>query len=40
MKPFGLTDPRKPQTKAFAIAQLRQDNRLGTLYNMVGFQTK
>jgi len=40
MKPFGLTNPRDPQTKAYAIVQLRQDNKLGTLYNMVGFQTK
>lgn len=40
MKPFGLTNPHAPQVKAYAIVQLRQDNRLGTLYNMVGFQTK
>jgi methylenetetrahydrofolate--tRNA-(uracil-5-)-methyltransferase len=40
MKPFGLTNPRDPQTKAYAVVQLRQDNKLGTLYNMVGFQTK
>jgi methylenetetrahydrofolate--tRNA-(uracil-5-)-methyltransferase len=40
MKPFGLTDPHNPQVKAYAIVQLRQDNKLGTLYNMVGFQTK
>jgi methylenetetrahydrofolate--tRNA-(uracil-5-)-methyltransferase len=40
MKPVGLTNPRDPQTKAYAIVQLRQDNKLGTLYNMVGFQTK
>jgi len=40
MKPVGLTNPHAPQTKAYAIVQLRQDNRLGTLYNMVGFQTK
>src|SRR5829696_4236115 len=40
MKPFGLTNPHDPQTKAYAIVQLRQDNKLGTLYNMVGFQTK
>src|SRR5204862_2087622 len=40
MKPVGLTKPRDPQTKAYAIVQLRQDNKLGTLYNMVGFQTK
>ena len=40
MKPFGLTNPHAPQQKAYAVVQLRQDNRLGTLYNMVGFQTK
>jgi len=40
MKPFGLTDPRQPSRKPYAVVQLRQDNRLGTLFNMVGFQTK
>jgi methylenetetrahydrofolate--tRNA-(uracil-5-)-methyltransferase len=40
MKPFGLTNPHAPQTKPYAVVQLRQDNKLGTLYNMVGFQTK
>jgi methylenetetrahydrofolate--tRNA-(uracil-5-)-methyltransferase len=40
MKPFGLTNPHTPGVKAYAVAQLRQDNALGTLYNMVGFQTK
>ena len=40
MKPFGLTNPHQPTVKAYAIAQLRQDNKLGTLFNMVGFQTK
>jgi methylenetetrahydrofolate--tRNA-(uracil-5-)-methyltransferase len=40
MKPFGLTNPHDPQTKPYAVVQLRQDNRLGTLFNMVGFQTK
>jgi methylenetetrahydrofolate--tRNA-(uracil-5-)-methyltransferase len=40
MKPFGLTNPHAPQVKAYAIVQLRQDNKLGTLFNMVGFQTK
>ncbi len=40
MKPRGLTDAHRPATKPFAVVQLRQDNRLGTLYNMVGFQTK
>lgn len=39
MKPVGLTDPRTGE-RAFAVAQLRQDNKLGTLFNMVGFQTK
>jgi methylenetetrahydrofolate--tRNA-(uracil-5-)-methyltransferase len=40
MKPFGLTDQHHPTVKPYAIVQLRQDNKLGTLYNMVGFQTK
>jgi len=40
MKPVGLTNPHDPETKAHAVVQLRQDNALGTLYNMVGFQTK
>ena len=42
MKPFGLTNPHKEglAAKAYAVIQLRQDNALGTLYNMVGFQTK
>ena len=40
MKPVGLTDPRNPTVKPYAIVQLRQDNALGTLFNMVGFQTK
>ncbi len=40
MKPRGLTNEHKPQEKAHAVVQLRQDNALGTLYNMVGFQTK
>jgi methylenetetrahydrofolate--tRNA-(uracil-5-)-methyltransferase len=40
MKPVGLTNPRDPLVKAYAIVQLRQDNKLGTLYNIVGFQTK
>ncbi|ORE95654.1 methylenetetrahydrofolate--tRNA-(uracil(54)-C(5))-methyltransferase (FADH(2)-oxidizing) TrmFO [Acuticoccus yangtzensis] len=40
MKPIGLTNPHNPTVKAHAIVQLRQDNALGTLYNMVGFQTK
>jgi len=40
MKPFGLTDPRRPSEKPYAVVQLRQDNKLGTLFNIVGFQTK
>jgi methylenetetrahydrofolate--tRNA-(uracil-5-)-methyltransferase len=40
MKPVGLTNAHDPTTKPYAIVQLRQDNKLGTLYNMVGFQTK
>jgi methylenetetrahydrofolate--tRNA-(uracil-5-)-methyltransferase len=40
MKPFGLTNAHEPQNKPFAVVQLRQDNKLGTLFNMVGFQTK
>ncbi|WP_421932093.1 methylenetetrahydrofolate--tRNA-(uracil(54)-C(5))-methyltransferase (FADH(2)-oxidizing) TrmFO [Phenylobacterium sp.] len=40
MKPVGLTNEHNPQEKAYAIVQLRQDNALGTLWNMVGFQTK
>jgi len=39
MKPVGLTDPRTGR-RSHAVVQLRQDNALGTLYNMVGFQTK
>ena len=39
MKPVGLTDPRTGR-RPYAVVQLRQDNKLGTLYNMVGFQTK
>ncbi|OHC49856.1 MAG: methylenetetrahydrofolate--tRNA-(uracil(54)-C(5))-methyltransferase (FADH(2)-oxidizing) TrmFO, partial [Rhodobacteraceae bacterium GWF1_65_7] len=40
MKPVGLTNAHKPQEKAYAVVQLRRDNKLGTLYNIVGFQTK
>ena len=40
MKPFGLTDAHRPSVKPYAVVQLRQDNKLGTLFNMVGFQTK
>ncbi len=39
MKPVGLTDPRTGK-RPYAVVQLRQDNALGTLFNMVGFQTK
>jgi methylenetetrahydrofolate--tRNA-(uracil-5-)-methyltransferase len=39
LKPVGLVDPRNGQ-RPFAVVQLRQDNRVGTLYGMVGFQTK
>ncbi len=40
MKPFGLTNAHNPAVKPYAVVQLRQDNALGTLFNMVGFQTK
>src|SRR6195256_4147372 len=40
MKPVGLTNPNDPTVKAHAIVQLRQDNKLGQLYNMAGFQPK
>ncbi|HEY9164176.1 MAG TPA: methylenetetrahydrofolate--tRNA-(uracil(54)-C(5))-methyltransferase (FADH(2)-oxidizing) TrmFO, partial [Magnetovibrio sp.] len=40
MKPVGLTNPNAPDRRSYAIVQLRQDNKLGTLWNMVGFQTK
>ncbi|CUH36251.1 Methylenetetrahydrofolate--tRNA-(uracil-5-)-methyltransferase TrmFO [Jannaschia seosinensis] len=40
MKPVGLTNPHQPKVKAHAVVQLRRDNALGTLYNIVGFQTK
>jgi methylenetetrahydrofolate--tRNA-(uracil-5-)-methyltransferase len=40
MKPMGLTNAHNPAVKAYAVVQLRQDNALGTLFNMVGFQTK
>ena len=39
MKPVGLTNPHEAQ-KPYAVVQLRRDNKLGTLYNIVGFQTK
>lgn len=40
MKPVGLTNKHNPTVKAYAVVQLRQDNALGTLFNMTGFQTK
>ncbi|GAB4382902.1 methylenetetrahydrofolate--tRNA-(uracil(54)-C(5))-methyltransferase (FADH(2)-oxidizing) TrmFO [Albidovulum sp.] len=40
MKPVGLTNAHRPGDKPHAVVQLRRDNALGTLYNMVGFQTK
>ncbi|ATQ44939.1 methylenetetrahydrofolate--tRNA-(uracil(54)-C(5))-methyltransferase (FADH(2)-oxidizing) TrmFO [Caulobacter mirabilis] len=40
MKPVGLTNAHQPEVKPYAVVQLRQDNALGTLWNMVGFQTK
>jgi methylenetetrahydrofolate--tRNA-(uracil-5-)-methyltransferase len=40
MKPVGLTNPHSPDEKPYAVVQLRRDNALGTLYNIVGFQTK
>ena len=40
MKPVGLTNAHAPAVKPHAVVQLRQDNALGTLFNIVGFQTK
>lgn len=40
MKPVGLTNAHDPAVKPYAVVQLRRDNALGTLYNIVGFQTK
>ncbi|TPE50486.1 methylenetetrahydrofolate--tRNA-(uracil(54)-C(5))-methyltransferase (FADH(2)-oxidizing) TrmFO [Amaricoccus solimangrovi] len=40
MKPVGLTNPHAPEKKPYAVVQLRRDNALGTLFNIVGFQTK
>ena len=40
MKPVGLADPNKGGARPYAVVQLRQDNALGSLWNMVGFQTK
>ena len=40
LKPVGLADPHKGGARPYAVVQLRQDNALGSLWNMVGFQTK
>ncbi len=40
MKPVGLTNPHDPETQPYAVVQLRRDNKLGSLFNIVGFQTK
>ncbi|MDH3665993.1 MAG: methylenetetrahydrofolate--tRNA-(uracil(54)-C(5))-methyltransferase (FADH(2)-oxidizing) TrmFO [Paracoccaceae bacterium] len=40
LKPVGLTNPHAPEIKAHAVVQLRRENALGTLFNLVGFQTK
>ncbi len=40
MKPVGLTNPHDPEQRPHAVVQLRRDNALGTLFNIVGFQTK
>lgn len=40
LKPVGLTNPNEPDKRPYAVVQLRQDNKHGTLYNLVGFQTK
>jgi len=40
LKPVGLTNPHAPGQRPYAVVQLRQDNKLGTLWNIVGFQTK
>ncbi len=40
MKPVGLSNPHKGNHRPYAVVQLRQDNALGSLWNMVGFQTK
>ncbi|MGM9536899.1 MAG: methylenetetrahydrofolate--tRNA-(uracil(54)-C(5))-methyltransferase (FADH(2)-oxidizing) TrmFO [Candidatus Onthomonas sp.] len=39
LKPVGLSDPRRPDFRPYAVVQLRKDNALGTVYNIVGFQT-
>lgn len=40
LKPVGLTNPHKPDEPPYAVVQLRQDNKVGSSWNMVGFQTK
>jgi methylenetetrahydrofolate--tRNA-(uracil-5-)-methyltransferase len=40
MKPVGLANPHRADERLYAVVQLRQDNALATLWNMVGFQTK
>ncbi|MDG2474718.1 MAG: methylenetetrahydrofolate--tRNA-(uracil(54)-C(5))-methyltransferase (FADH(2)-oxidizing) TrmFO [Paracoccaceae bacterium] len=40
MKPIGLTNPHTPDSKPYAVVQLRHENNFGTLFNIVGFQTK
>src|SRR5690606_9600214 len=40
MKPVGLSNPHRGGERSYAVVQLRQDNALGSLWNMVGFQTK
>ncbi|MEM1315761.1 MAG: methylenetetrahydrofolate--tRNA-(uracil(54)-C(5))-methyltransferase (FADH(2)-oxidizing) TrmFO [Pseudomonadota bacterium] len=40
LKPVGLTNPHQPDVKPHAVVQLRRENALGTLFNIVGFQTK
>ena len=40
MKPVGLSNPHRADERPYAVVQLRQDNALATLWNMVGFQTK
>ena len=39
LKPVGLVNPKTGKDDAYAVVQLRQDNKEGTLYNLVGFQT-
>ncbi|OPZ77817.1 MAG: Methylenetetrahydrofolate--tRNA-(uracil-5-)-methyltransferase TrmFO [Alphaproteobacteria bacterium ADurb.Bin438] len=40
LKPVGLSNPKTPDTRPYAVIQLRKENKEGTLFNMVGFQTK